>query len=162
MRRWGIVVTLFYLAVVLFLLHPLGAALLLEEPRSGITKWLPALATVPLWWIVLAILVGGQALLLFLSVDSSRRHLRPRQHVAATACLAGALTALLAFAVIWAIAVGLDGDKALEWQFSPFRGKDSEVEIRIAAWWAALWIAWGVVFYLYHRSSSAIVSRRAW
>lgn len=159
MRRWGIVITAFYLGVVLFLLHPLFVGLFWkEDPLPGITKLMADLVTIPLWWILMAILVGGQALLLFLSVDSSWRRLRPRQHVAVTSGLAGALTALLAFAMIWALAVGIGGEKALDWPYSPFQGKDSVVEIKIAAWWAGLWVFWGVVFYFHYRGTSAIVS----
>lgn len=159
MRRWGVVVTAFYLAVVLFLLHPLFMGLFgKEDPLTGITGLMPVFVTIPLWWILMAILVGGQALLLFLSVDSSWRRLRPRQHVTVTSGLAGALTALLAFAVIWAIAVGIGGENALDWPYSPFHGKDRAVEIKIAAWWAGLWVFWSAVFYLHYRGTSDIVS----
>lgn len=152
MRSWGIVVTAFYAAVVLLLATPV--IFLLGYPRltwnlwSGIFEW---------WgtWLYVAILVGGEALLLFLSVDTSWRHAKPRQHVAVTAIHTAFFAAVLMGAAFLSIEVAIYGD-------SPpalWKGKEELLVWTVPGIWIGLWVIWGGVFYRYYRDSSDMVSR---
>jgi hypothetical protein len=91
-RFWGIIVTAFYAVVVLVLAAPI--VLLLGYNRL---TWAVVLKIYEWWgtWVYVGILTAGQALLLFLSVDTSWRHAKPRQHVAVTAMLASFFAAVL-------------------------------------------------------------------
>jgi len=158
MRRWGLAITVFYAAVVLVLLLPGLFVLFIKRPPAlG-----EALEIYRLWWTWLyaGILAGGAALLLFLSVDTSWRRLKPRQHIAVTALLAAFFAALLAVSAIWSLAVGIFGDKALDWYLAD---KGNLVAFApTLGWLVGLWAAWGVVFLLYARGApepvAAIVS----
>ena len=85
MRNWGIVVTAFYAIVVLLLLG-FGIVLLAEDwwgldpnYQSDMNE-LVVISLIPT-----AFLVCGQVLLLFLSVDTSWRRLKPQRHARVTA-----------------------------------------------------------------------------
>jgi hypothetical protein len=164
MRRWGIVITVFYTSIVIVLLFP-GAFWLIEK-NPGVANILSeALHYYRHWFPLLCvgILVGGQALLMFLSVDTSWRRLKPRQHIAVTASLAGLFTSLLTYAAIMSLAVILGGNDVLfkEGLFLSVFGGDSEIMwyVKGLGLCIALWIVWGVVFYLYYRGSSEVVSK---
>ena len=91
------------------------------------------------WWIFIVILTVGQALLLFVSVDTSQRKLRPRRSIALSVVVitiaVGLLTTVAVLAVLLAY-VGED-DPTLN---SPIVG----LLIPIGSW-----LLWGIVFYLY-------------
>lgn len=141
MRKWGTVVTLCYALMVLLLVVP-GAVWLAKGSVVGAYKvW----AT----WVPIGIVVAGQALLLFLTVDTSMQRLRPRAHIIVSCLLAGTLWALLAGAAILSLGYGIYGDK--------FGGKF--IDDYGLACWGALWAIWLVVFYLYFRKSSASLTR---
>ncbi|MGH8120267.1 MAG: hypothetical protein ACRESK_06600, partial [Gammaproteobacteria bacterium] len=107
------------------------------------------------FWSWIAILLCGQALLLFLSVDTSWRRNKPRQHVLVTGMLAGLLTGLLVFFYIWTPMAAIFGDKIFDWPSSPF----AEGMTIIFRWWLGFWIFWGILFYWYYRNSDNIVSK---
>lgn len=141
MRKWGAVVTLSYILMILLLVVP-GAVWLAQGKVLGAYKqWIT--------WIPIAIVIGGQALLLFLSVDTSMQRLRPRAHILVSCLVAGTLWALLAGAAILSLGYGVYGDK--------FGGRF--IDQYGLACWGALWIIWLVVFYLYFRNSSATITR---
>ena len=148
MRRWGIVITAFYAfsLAVLFVPAFLGIAFGWASPASTLRDSLNAAGDWRVWlWI--GLLVSGEALLLFLSVDGSWRHAKPRQHVAVTAILTGFFTALLALSAISSLASGLFGDEALKWMLD---GKDEAVVWgRLLCVLLALWGAWAAVFLFY-------------
>jgi hypothetical protein len=162
MKRWGIIISVFYAAILLLLLVP-GWVLISFKHKSvsdaiasaydirGLGNILP--------WLWLGTLIGGQALLLFLSVDTSRRRLRPRQHIAITAALTGLLTGLLAFAAIWSLWAGITNKEfdLFRWPWPEF---ESELAwyIRACVWLLALWTFWGTVFYLHYRGASDTLS----
>jgi len=75
MRNWGIVVTVFYALTVLGLV--VCALFLAVGDVAGVRE----VYTAWFCWIPIGIVVSGQALLLFLSVDTSRKRLRPRAHI---------------------------------------------------------------------------------
>lgn len=143
MRHWGYVITAFYALIVMGLLVP-GAYIL-----SGHLSWSALESFYSEWmvWLVMAMLVGGQALLLFLSVDTTKRRFTPRTHVAVSIATSALLVALLSFAAFWTLASGIVGDEMDK--ESIFRWIDSRGEV--LAWWAGLWAFWSVIFFIYFR-----------
>ena len=75
LRNWGIAITIFYALALVFLLMPACWYLLLDQ--SNIEKLYQEWA----FWVWPAILIGGEAILLFISVDTSRKRLKPRRHI---------------------------------------------------------------------------------
>jgi hypothetical protein len=154
MRKWGIVVTVFYAAVVLAILVP--AAIPIAGGSSPLTKdfysELHQVLAEWLVWIPIAMVVAGEALLLFLSVDTSFKKLRPKTHIAVS-CGAGAmLFGLLALAVVYSVGSAIQGDKFGQgWLLGTAPGAIGLL--------LALWILWGIVFFLYFRNSSQVITR---
>lgn len=145
MRKWGIIISLFYAAIVLGLLVPAGV-LLVGNPGSLKVFSQDVLGVYADWlaWVPIAAVVVGQALLLFLSVDTSFKKLKPRGHVAVSVTVASMLFALLAFAALTCLAAAFSVDKFFDWLW----------------WiWAAIWVVWGAVFYLYARGSTERATR---
>jgi hypothetical protein len=149
MKRWGIIISVFYLLVVLLLLFP--ATLLLagvddfwSSVRDTSSEWL--------FWLFIGVLFSGQALLLFLSVDTTWRKLKPRAHLMFSVAVISMLVALLAFAVIWCIAAAIYGDHVFDW-------KMMERAAGYIVPWAILWVIWGILFYLFSSNASNIVSK---
>lgn len=155
MRNWGIVITVFYALVVVCLLLPGGLFLAGQLDSFDLAGSYGNFLAFWLTWIWIAILVAGQALLLFLSVDTSRKRLKPRQHVLVSVAAAALLFALLAYAAIWALVGGFTGDSIFkEPYWSPIDG-----ELKILGWLLALWLLWGLIFYVYSRGSPERVAR---
>jgi hypothetical protein len=141
MRKWGAVITLFYAVVVLLLVVP-GAVLLAEGKVLAVYRqWIT--------WVPIVIVIAGQALLLFLSVDTSMQRLRPRAHILVSCLVTGTLWALLAGAAIFSLGYGIYGDS--------FGGKF--VDQYGLACWGGMWAIWLVVFYVYFRNPSATIAR---
>ena len=157
MRNWGIVVTAFY-AVVVIMLFSFGFLFLAEGLEAFESFELGDIDEAPLLFVLIptAILVCGQVLLLFLSVDTSWRRLKPQRHAKVTAGLVGFMVAILTLAVFLAIAGALYGD-------------DFDIpildEIDSAAWQLTIFLAtigviwgiWAVVFYAFSKRSSNVV-----
>lgn len=155
MRNWGIVVTAFYAVVVLLLLS-LGMVSLAEDWWAE--EWWDQSDMVELMYFSLiptAFLVGGQALLLFLSVDSSWRRLKPQRHAKVTAGLVGIMVTILAIAIVLSIATALWGDN-----FDiPILDQMDEGWLQIVVFLATIaviWGIWGIVFYSYSKRSSDV------
>ena len=163
MRRWGIVITTLYAAVVTGFLAPFivwqwGVETSWTEvyqvvfslsDQQGIL-----VLTAP--WVVL--LVGGHAALLFLSVDTSHRRLKPRRHLAYSAATVGAALALLTFSAVSSLFVAFLGDEGLTftWGDGDF---DSLFSVLFPWWWLGLWAMWGGIFYTYYRGAPTSVNR---
>lgn len=155
MKRWGVLITIFYLAVTLLLFAPGFIALvskwhsvghLFRESLQAYQEWL--------LWLWIGIIVGGQALLLFLSVDTSWRHAKPRRHVAVTAVLIGFFAAVLTGSALFALEVSVYGDHAPPL----WKGREGWFAATMVAIWIGAWIVWGTLFYRYYRDSSNAVS----
>jgi hypothetical protein len=151
-RKWGIVITALYALILLGLIVP--AAVLISgfkadhwaEFPSGILE----LYQEWLFWIPAAVILAGQALLLFLSVDTSQKRLKPRSHILVSVTVGALLIALLSSAVIWSLGFAVRGDN--------FWDKLFDRQTNILLFWAALWVLWGILFYFYFRNSSAVVT----
>jgi predicted membrane channel-forming protein YqfA (hemolysin III family) len=153
MRKWGIVLTGFYVVILLGLIVP-GAMFVAGGDFSnwpGLIHGMKDLYGDWAFCILVVAVVGSQALLLFLSVDTSQKRLKPRTHIMISCTVAAILTALLTSAVIWALGFAIRGDKFWE----SFLDK----EANLVLFWGGLWLAWGVIFYLYFRNSSTVVNQ---
>lgn len=145
MRKWGIVIAVFYSVILLAFVVP-GAVFIAEGNLLGTYKNLGT-------WIPIGIVIAGQALLLFLSVDTSFQRTKPRSHIIVSCVTTGTLWALLMGAAILSFGFGIYGDN--------FGGKF--LGNHIMACWGMLWVIWTLVFYLYFKKSSALISRAtAW
>jgi len=160
MKRWGYAVSAFYLAVVAILLVPAWYMLTLKS--NSLSKLdiiaLYAQTYTELAWpvgIYIGVLVAGQALLLFLSVDSTWQRIKPRQHVAVTIALAAFFTGVLAWSAVISVEVAIFGNSP------PRLWMDHEDLFvwTLFAMLAGLWLFWGGVFYQYYHGSSSIVSK---
>jgi len=152
MRKWGIIITSFYALIVLGLLLPAyvyfaGDARLFSSEfynsvKNGCEDWFP--------WIFFTSVVSGQAILLFLSVDTSFKHLKPRAHIAISCIAASMLFALLTFAVICSL------DAATKGAFLDKYLSSTTQSISICG---ILWLLWGILFFLYFRNSIDVTTR---
>lgn len=153
MRKWGILISVFYALILLALIVP-GAVFLLGGDFS---KWSRLIGGVEgiyaewMFWIPAGAVLASQALLLFLSVDTSQKRLKPRANILVSCAVAGILTALLTSAVIWSSGFAIGGEDFWKQLF--------DKEVNILLFWGALWVLWGIVFYLYFRNSSDVVTR---
>jgi len=147
MRKWGIVISAFYALIVLGLLIPAAVLLVGPSDWGGFSGAILAAYREWIVWIPIAIVLVSQAVLLFLSVDTSHKRLKPRAHILVSCAVGALLTALLTFAVIGSIGVAVRGDKFGEGSFvNPF------------VFFVVLWFFWGILFYLFLRNSSAVVN----
>ena len=155
MRRWGFVISAFYAVLVVSLFLPAWLRLAGES-------WSDAYKTVLLGSeaadyqllfgpVFVVPLIIGQALLLFISVDTSWRHVRPRQHIALSAALVGFFVALLALALVSCIWAAIGEPSLFEAQLSPWR--ERTLEMSLVLWLVGLWTLWGVAFYVYYRGA---------
>jgi len=148
MRNWGMLVTGFYALVVVLLMLP-GADYLAdgELDQELYAEWLLGVG--------ILVLVAGEALLLFLSVDRSRRLLRPRRHLLVSAATVALMLGLLTFAAVWSLGAGFLGD-----DFPPeaYRGW-VDTRAKIIAWCLLLWVFWGLVFALYLQRRPVLLTR---
>lgn len=155
MRKWGVVISVFYALIVLGVLVPGGVLFLGPELRDW-SKFLEALTdTYKAWrfWIPAGAVLSGQVLLLFLSVDTRWRRLKPRRHIFVSCAVAGMLVALLTFALVFSLKVGIQGekfDRTGDWTING---------AHVLGFAGFLWLWWGFVFSAYLRNSSEVVTR---
>lgn len=153
MRRWGIVISVFYAAVVLILLMPAGMILAGDKNSLHVIFSSDLVGAYGEWltWVPIAAVLAGQAILLFLSVDITQKRLKPQTHLAISVIVASMLFALLAFAVFSAVGAAVSGDRFID----KFWG----TEVKVLAIWVGLWAAWGIVFFAYFRKSAPAATR---
>lgn len=155
MRNWGLVVAVLYAVILVLLLLPAAVFLAVGVSSTGWPGFFAHLRdayTTRFTWIFVAIPVAGQALLLFLRVDTSQKRLKPRTHIWVSATTTGFFLALLTFAGVLGIGVAFRGDKFLP------DGIPGPITTIIAAW-----VVWAVIFYRVQRESADVVSRAvAW
>ncbi|MGD0345311.1 MAG: hypothetical protein ABSA85_01065 [Terracidiphilus sp.] len=153
MRKWGIVISVFYAAIVGFLLVPafflIGGTTdpLWRTFATGIFLVLQAWLS----WILIGSVLVGQALLLFLSVDTSQKKLKPRTHIAISVAVSSMLFGLLTLAVIFCVGIAARGDK--------FGAGYLDTSAKFVGGWVVLWLIWGVVFYLHFRNATQVTTR---
>jgi hypothetical protein len=153
MRKWGIVISVFYAVVLFALLIPAG--MVLAGDKSSLrdifsSDWLDLLSQW-LTWVAIVALVAGQILLLFLSVDTTQKRLKPRTHIAISVTISSMLFALLSFAVVFCIGSAVRGDN--------FGNGYLDTSAKLFAFWLLLWFLWGALFYLYWRNTTPAATR---
>jgi len=156
MRKWGIVISLLYALIVVGLLVPVSVLLAGSYGPFEPSFRENLMETYQEWgvWVPVGMVLIGQAVLLFLSVDTSWKRLKPRTHLAVTCVIASMLAALLGLAVVECCGVTVNESKFLD--LLDTWGK-------VFALWGGLWVLWGVVFWLYLRGSSQAATRAvAW
>lgn len=142
MRNWGIMISALYALILVLLIIP-GGSMLGGSPLSD-SPWLESFNIYEGWitWVWLLAILAGQAALLFLSVDTSRKRLKPQRHILVSLAVGTLLTGLLTFAAAWSLTAGIWGDNCLDWVGS---------QAGALAWTIGLWALWGIIFYLYTR-----------
>jgi cytochrome bd-type quinol oxidase subunit 2 len=156
MRRWGVVLSVFYAVIVLGILIP-WAMLLSGESQYGVSGFLKDLREIyreGMVWVFTLMVVVSQAFLLFLSVDTTQKRLKPQAHIWVSCAVASALTALMAYGAVLCVGVAMRGDKFLDANEAAI-GSRAKVLIGVGI----LWALWAVAFYLYLRNKSEVVSR---
>ena len=158
MRRWGIIVTAYYAVILVILLLP-GAGFLwlgsdmddlaeaLADVLGGLFSVESVLDSAWIAWLAVVVFVTAQALLLFLSVDTSFKRLRPRRRVTLSVSVITFAVGMLTLAALWSISVAIWSDEAFEWLW-----------LIIGAPLIS-WATWGVVFYLHREQLSERLDR---
>jgi hypothetical protein len=150
MYRWGIVITAFYLFVLVVLVLPLGEYLA-DFGDVGLPQLLfdPEFLNDSGWaaWFVLGMLATAEALLLFLAVDTSRKRLRPRQHILLSVAVTTFATGLLSVAILLPVVAA--GHLPM-----PFDSDSGSWIIPLA-----VWAVWAVIFFLYRERVSERLDR---
>ncbi|MGB8475255.1 MAG: hypothetical protein WCE61_14325 [Candidatus Acidiferrum sp.] len=152
MRKWGILVSAFYAFVVVILLVPTAAFLvsgtailpeLFEDLRKLSEQWV--------FWLSIVVVLSGQALLLFLSVDTSQKRLKPRAHILVSCTITAMLLALLSTAAVLSLGSAIYSDN--------FGSKYFDTAAQVVGFWLFLWLLWAIIFYWYARNSTHIVTQ---
>jgi hypothetical protein len=152
MKKWGLIVTLFYGLIVVALLAPVTLFLVSDSFPSAASFKEAYASGVP---ICAAIVMLGAFLLLWLSADTTQKRLKPRTHILISALMTGLLTAMLTLAIALALSFSVWGDKV-------FPREEPNLAAIIAAF-AIPWLFWGILFYRLSRDSSDAVTRTvAW
>lgn len=153
MRKWGIIITLFYALIVVGLLMPVAALLAIDNGSflrefQNSVRWVYGFLG---FWILFAVVLSGQAILLFLSVDTSFKRRKPRTHIAVTCIAASMLFALLTFAVIYSLDAAVKN--------ATFVNRYLSGTPQNLGFCGILWALWGILFYLYFRNSTNVTTR---
>jgi len=156
MKKWGLLVTSYYVLVVLALFWPLfwNAWFAIYDNkqltwynyvrhlRDSYGEWAFALPV--------ALVFIGQILLLFVSSDASNRRLKPRARLLLPVVLTGLFTAVIGFGACSSVLVAIWGDKTFDhdWQLYSY-----------LLFWPLVWIVWSFIFYFKLRKVENPVSR---
>ena len=149
MRKWGLVVTLFYGLIVVTLLAPATIVLASDSFPTG-ASFKEAYASWALWICAAAVMLGA-VLLLWLSVDTTQKRLKPRTHILISALTTGLLTAILTVAIVLALGFAVWGDKFLPQQ--------SPGLVAMLGVFVIPWLVWGILFYRFSHNSRDAVTR---
>ncbi len=156
MRKWGLVVTLFYLVLVLALIVPATIYFAFFPNIKTATQLYAGLReTYSYWvvWVLVGMVIFGPVLLLWLSVDTTRKRLKPRTHILVSAVTTAMLLALLTSAVVLAVAAVLWGDRLDQWIKT----------VELLGTLFVPWLVWGILFYrLSHGADDAVTRSISW
>ena len=175
-RRWGTVISVFYAGVIMGLLLPGWGPLAefdLDVFLSNYPEFIrnyPGVYTDPdihmIWvthiWTLM--LIGGQVLLLFLSVDTSWQRRNPEGHSVLAITVTAMLAALLSFSVIWSLVVGFLGEEGFDYLLDitetiSIGSADWLPTTGLVAWWMGLWAIWATVFCAYYETRSLHIEK---
>src|SRR5208282_2828622 len=84
-------------------------------------------------------------------------------HILVSLAVGALLTALLTTAVIWCLGVAIRGDKFFD-SFDHFArlfldDQSYFLLFLLLVFWITLWLFWSILFYLYYRNSSPVITR---
>jgi hypothetical protein len=146
MKKWGLLITLFYGFLVLALFVPATLLLIGESPRKDdYANWFP--------WACAGFVMFSEALLLWLTVGTTQKKLRPRTQILVSAVTTGLLLAILTLASVVAVDEAQPGKSFL----------DSGGVIPVLCAFFIPWFVWGILFYRLGRKSGDPVTRAvAW
>jgi hypothetical protein len=150
MRRWGFVISIIYAVIVLGLLLPFAVLLAGDHGLLEGRYYSDVAGAYGAWemWIPVGMLVVGQVSLLFLSVDTTHKRLKPRASAWWSVAIAGMLFMILSVGAFSSVAVAVKSDHFFD--------------IVENAWlwiFVGLWAGWGVVFYVYLRGKTEAMNR---
>ena len=157
MRKWGFLITTFYVLVVLFFLVPLIGFLSQYDLGDSLTdSWslIDREFFIEVWPAVIwfAVLILGQMLLLFLSVDTSFRRVQQRRHIGVSIATVALMVGMLTGVATWSVVVAISGD---EWL-------DSDNFLMTYGFLLAIalsWVCWTLVFRAYKVGDSERLNR---
>jgi len=154
MKKWGLIVTLFFVVVVVALLVPAALVLALKSPSVNDLEQLYQNWVV---WVFIGVVILGQILLLWLKVDTTQRRLKPRTHILVSVLMTSLLMTILTLDIVFAAGVGVRGDNFF------ILLPDTEAWAKLAAAFVIPWLIWGVLFYrLWRNSTDPITHAVAW
>jgi hypothetical protein len=156
MRRWGIVISVFYAVILLGIIIPAAVMLSGASENGGLSSFVRAVRDTyaeGLTWFLIATVLISHMLLLFLSVDTTQKRLKPQANIWLSCLVAGALTAMMAWGIYWSLGVAIRGEKFLE------TGPNNFTSLEVMAVLAGMWLIWTIPFYLYLRNKSDVVNR---
>jgi hypothetical protein len=151
MKRWAILTVLLYALLLVLLTAPLLFLALGDwwghgdyQPQINFAETLKVYKSWE-YWLVLAVFLLGQALLLLVPVDVSQRRLTPRRKLLAPIIVSAFLFANVIFGALFSVACAIWGD-------GPFGladkyGGDAVWLSILLLIIVFLWVIWGVVFY---------------
>jgi hypothetical protein len=143
MRKWGLIVSLFYGVVLVVFLVPLSLFLFsastltvanLKEAYSNSTIW-----------IIFAVFMIGAALLLCLRVDITPAKLKPRTPIIVSAIATGMLLTVLTVTGGMSLLFAIGSENV---------GLDSNRGIVTACVILLPWLFWGILFYRFYRDAA--------
>jgi hypothetical protein len=142
MKRWGLLVTAFYLVALVVISLPVTAAAF-WGPEMNVYDMLEMYQQ---WefWIWISIMLCGEALLLFVPVRYADRRLKSRRPLLVPIITSGFFLGILLFVGLLSISAGMWGDKG------PAFLSNVPEEAAIAGFCIVpviFWIAWGIIFY---------------
>lgn len=149
MKKWGLVITLFYGLLVMGLFLPVtlflfSSSLTASDFKGAYAAWFP--------WTCAGIVMLSEGLLLWLSVDTTPRRLKPRTPILVSAITTGLLLAIMTLAMFLAVGLAVRGEPFLDIGWTA-----------VLCAFAIPWLVWGVLFYRLCRDSSDPVTRAvAW
>jgi hypothetical protein len=145
MKRWAVVVVALYFVILLALTWPVVVASLYPEVRPG---QIPDVFRWPQYWVWLAVMVCGQAVMLLVPVSVARERPIPRRSVIWPALASGLMMGLLALGVVGSVLEFVAQEKALDMAFegNAWRG---------VAVLSAAWAIWTILFYRISRGAAA-------
>jgi hypothetical protein len=146
MKTWTYLVIVLYILLVAILIIP--SLFPLADLIAGKPDWCDFSATTKMissWegWILIAILVVFQTLLLFYPIGQIKEPPKPQRSIWVTVLLSVVLFTLLLFAISACITAAIKGDRI----------DDKVMLIWLPAFVVCSWVAWAIVFYKFGKST---------
>jgi len=151
MKRWGALITTFYGLLLAGLVVPALIAWLPGDTEASLSSTYAHAAGTLTFWCLMGLLVGGEAILVFVPVDRSFK-VTSRRHIAAALAVAALAIGFLIQAVALTLLTALSAKDSERWDllFAPW------ALILIAA---SLWTLWFLVFYIHLKGRSLAIDR---